>query len=322
MKYAMIGNVKVPSIAMGTWSWGTGVNGGNLIFGNDLHEKELRPIFDRAMEYGFYLWDTAAVYGMGAAETILGSYLAQCQQPVFLSTKFTPNDTMEDSALEETAKKSLERLGIPSFDLYWIHKPVDVERWTKLLIPLVKNGIIKQVGMSNHNLREIKLAQSILNDAGIPLSAVQNHYSLLYRSSEKAGIIDWCNQNNVAFFSYMVLEQGALGGKYSASNPLPKGTRRGDAFGIDELKAIEPLVALQREIGEKYKAGPGEIALAWTLCKQTLPLIGVTKVHHVDGAAQAMEINLTQEEMRALEQAAEKTGISIAGFWEKDMCEE
>lgn len=73
MKYAKLGDIEIPAIALGTWSWGTGINGGNQIFGNSYGEEDLKPVFELAMKQGFNLWDTAAVYGMGAAEKILGS---------------------------------------------------------------------------------------------------------------------------------------------------------------------------------------------------------------------------------------------------------
>ncbi|PCD08293.1 hypothetical protein CMV16_09770 [Peribacillus simplex] len=108
-----------------------------------------------------------------------------------------------DNAVEELLDGSLNRLGVDHADIYWIHNPADVQRWTPKLIPLKKSGKVKHVGVSNHNLDEIKLAASILAEEGLKISAVQNHYSLLYRSPEEAGIIDYCNENNIVFFSYM-----------------------------------------------------------------------------------------------------------------------
>ncbi|MEU0513022.1 aldo/keto reductase [Amycolatopsis sp. NPDC006125] len=100
-------------------------------------------------------------------------------------------------------------------DLYWIHNPADVARWT----PLLESGRIRHVGVSNHNLAEIALADGILGEAGFRVEAVQNHYSLTYRSSERVGIIGHCREHDVRFFSYMVLEQGAMTGRYSPANP-------------------------------------------------------------------------------------------------------
>jgi aryl-alcohol dehydrogenase-like predicted oxidoreductase len=181
------------------------------------------------MDAGFNLWDTAAVYGMSASETILVSFTER-RDDVLISTKFTPQIASDnDIAVEELFDGSLKRLGVDHADIYWIHNPADVKRWTPKLIPLKKSGKLKYVGVFNHNLEEVKLA-SILAEEGLKISAVQNHYSLLYRSSEEAGIIDYCNENNIVFFSYIVLEQDALTDKYGTKHPLPSGTIRGEAF--------------------------------------------------------------------------------------------
>jgi aryl-alcohol dehydrogenase-like predicted oxidoreductase len=86
------------------------------------------------------------------------------------------------------------------------------------------------VGVSNHNLAEIKQADAILREHGLRLGAVQNHYSLINRSSEDSGILDWCRENDVVFFSYMVLEQGALSGKYDTTHPMPEGSARAATY--------------------------------------------------------------------------------------------
>ncbi len=88
-------------------------------------------------------------------------------------------------------------------------------QWVKELIPLAKSGKIGKIGLSNHNLAEIKEAQEILASEGLKISAIQNHFSILNRSSEDSGILDYCKQNGMIFFSYMVLEQGALTGRYT-----------------------------------------------------------------------------------------------------------
>ncbi|WMT43038.1 aldo/keto reductase [Paenibacillus sp. D2_2] len=312
-------NVKIPPIALGTWSWGNGINGGDAIFGNNPSEKELQPVFNAAMNAGFNLLDTAAVYGMGASETILGSFIKDRRSDVLISTKFTPRGEQPEHALEEMLTQSLNRLHIDFVDFYWIHNPNDVERWTSKLIPLMKNGKIKYAGVSNHNLEEIKLAAAILEKEGLQLSAVQNHYSLLYRSSEQAGIIDWCKENNILFFSYMVLEQGALTGKYNIQNPFKPGTRRGDAFTPEVLQKLDHLIDVMRAIGNKYGVECAQIAMAWAIAKGTVPIIGVTKTKHVEDAVTAAGIKLTEQEIISLETAAKETGVEIKGTWEKSM---
>lgn len=312
-------NEMIPSIALGTWSWGTGSAGGDAIFGNHLSVADLKPVFEAAMDAGFNLWDTAAVYGMGASETILGSF-TKGRNDVLISAKFTPQmASNNDNTVEELLDGSLNRLGVEHSDIYWIHNPADVKRWTSKLIPLMKSRKVKYAGVSNHNLEEIKLAASILAEEGLEISAVQNHYSLLYRSSEEAGIIDYCKEQNMVFFSYMVLEQGALTDKYSAQHPLPSGTRRGEAFDSDTLTKLEGLILAMKNIGSKHDASIAQIATAWAMAKGTVPIIGVTKTSHIEDAIKAAEINLTEQEITDLEAAAKETGVVVKGEWENPM---
>jgi aryl-alcohol dehydrogenase-like predicted oxidoreductase len=315
------GNMKkLPSIALGTWSWGAGFAGGDQVFGNKLSTEDIKPVFDAAMKNGLNLWDTAAVYGMGSSEAILGEFVRQYpREDIVLSTKFTPQiaGTAKD-AVEEMLKASLQRLGTDYIDIYWIHNPADVKKWTPGLIPFLKSGKVKRVGVSNHNLEEIKLANSILAKEGYGISAVQNHYSLLYRSSEKAGIIDYCKENNAAFFAYMVLEQGALSGKYDAKHPLPAGSARAETYN-KILPQLEALTGVMKDIGRGKNASIAQVAIAWAIAKSTLPIIGVTKVSQVEDAVSAAKLTLTAEEVKKIEGLAAKAGVDTKGSWEKPM---
>ena len=315
MKYAKLGDTEIPAIALGTWSWGTGINGGNQIFGNSYGEEDLKPVFELAMKQGFNLWDTAAVYGMGAAEKILGSYIKD-NPNVILSTKFTPLGLQTRKAVGRFLKKSCCRLGVEQVDLYWVHSPANVQKWTKELIPLLKRGKAKHVGVSNHNLEQVKEADHILKQVGFKLSAVQNHYSLLYRVSEETGILKWCEENQVVFFSYMVLEQGALTGKYDGEHPFKRGTRRAKAFPVEVLNQIQGLLKGLRDLGEQYKATPAQITIAWALAKGTVPIIGVTKKEQVEDLSKAFEIDLTAKEVEGLERLAKDAGVNVKASWE------
>lgn len=214
-------------IALGTWAWGAGAFGGDSVFGSNTNVENLKPVFDAAMSAGLNLWDTATVYGMGESEKILGSFVASHRrEDVLVSTKFTPQlAEMYDNNVEKMALASMQRMGLDYIDIYWIHNPMDVERWTPGLIPLLQSGKVKRVGVSNHNIDEICRAGEILGEAGFKVSAVQNHFSLLYRSSERGGVLDYCKQNGIEFWAYMVLEQGALSGKYNTEHPLPRRER-------------------------------------------------------------------------------------------------
>ena len=310
----------LPKIALGAWSWGKGTAGGDQVFGNHLEEKDLQPIFEAAMSKGLNLWDTATVYGMGASEDILGSFVRGVKrEDVVISTKFTPQIAgMYEDSMEKMADASRKRLGIDVIDIYWIHNPADVERWTPQLAPLIKSGKIKSVGVSNHNLAEIKRANEILQAFGCRVEAVQNHFSLLNRSSEKSGILNYCKENDITFFAYMVLEQGALSGKYDTAHPFPAGSDRARSYN-PILPQLEELTAAMREIGQAHGLSVAQVGTAWAIAKGTLPIIGVTKVRHVEDAAQAAGAVLTAEEIERLETLADKANVSTIREWEKKM---
>lgn len=310
----------LPKIALGAWSWGVGAAGGDQVFGNYLSADDLKPVFKKAMEHGLCLWDTAAVYGEGSSERILGNFVkGVSREDVILSTKFTPQiASASPDAMQEMIDGSKERLYTDIIDIYWIHNPMDLEKWTPDIIPLAKSGQIKAIGVSNHNLAEIKRADEILAAEGLKISAVQNHFSLLHRSSERAGILDYCKENGITFYSYMVLEQGALTGRYTEENPFSAGTGRGDSYN-PHLKKLAALIHEMEIIGTRFDANPAQVATAWAIAKGTLPIIGVTKVYQVEEAAKATQIALTDDEIRRLEKLGDETGISTLREWEKEM---
>lgn len=313
-------NIKLPKIALGAWSWGTGAAGGDQVFGSNLFEGDLKPVFHKAMECGLNLWDTAAVYGEGTSERILGSFVKDINRnDIILSTKFTPQIASDSpNAMQEMLEGSKQRLHTDVIDIYWIHNPMDIEKWTPDLIPLAKSGQIKEIGVSNHNLSEIKRVNEILAKQGLKISAVQNHFSLLHRSSERAGILDYCKRNGITFYAYMVLEQGALTGRYSEMNPFPIGTGRGDAYN-SYLKELTTLIEEMKVIGSRYDASPAQVATAWAIAKGAIPIIGVTKVKQVEEAARAIQIVLTLEEMKRLEKLGDETRVQTLREWEKEM---
>ena len=312
--------MKETKIALGTWAWGAGAFGGDAVFGSNTDVENLKPVFEAAMKSGLNLWDTATVYGMGESERILGSLAKGVNRDdVMISTKFTPQIAeIFENSVEKMAEASIERMGCDYIDIYWIHNPMDVERWTPGLIPLLQSGKVKRVGVSNHNIQEIERANEILGEAGFKVSAVQNHFSLLYRSSEKGGVLDYCKKNGIEFWAYMVLEQGALSGKYNKENPLPEESDRGKKYN-PVLPQLEALTNEMTAIGQKYGASCSQVGIAWAIAKGTLPLIGATKERHVIEAAEAAKIQLTDEEVAKLEKLADATGIDTRGGWEHSM---
>lgn len=312
--------IQTPSIAIGTWAWGDSGTKGEGYFGSQLTQENLQAVTDKAIKNGFTLWDTAAVYGMGHSEAVLGAMLENYDRSEYqLSTKFTPQIAdNSDNPVETMLNASLKRLKTDYIDIYWIHNPADVEKWTPYLIPLLESGKIKHVGVSNHNIDQIKLADSILNKAGYRVEAVQNHFSLLYRSSEEAGVLDYCKEHNIKFFSYMVLEQGALTGRYNQNNPLPAGSDRAAIYN-QLLPQLESLTDKMKAIGESQNVSTADIATAWAIAKGTTPIVGVTKPKYIDDEVQVNKIKLSNEDIKTLEKLADATNVDTRGGWEQPM---
>lgn len=306
---------KIPCIALGAWAWG---NDGT--FGDHYTADSLRDVYKTAMANGLNLWDTATVYGMGTSERILGELIRNTKrEDVILSTKFTPQ--IEDGtpqAMEHMLNGSLDSMHTDYIDIYWIHNPMNVEKYTPMLIPLAKSGKIRSIGVSNHNLAEIKRAAEILGEAGLKISAVQNHFSLLNRSSETSGILDYCKENAITFYAYMVLEQGALSGKYDADHPFLSGSDRARIYN-PLLPKLDKLLAKLREVGAAHNASAAQAATAWAIAKGTLPIIGVTKAAQVEETVKTAALSLTEQEVRELETLADGANVSTIRGWEKEM---
>lgn len=306
----------LPKIALGAWAWG---NDGT--FGDNHTSDTLKPIFDKAMENGLNLWDTAYAYGMGTSEKVLAGFLEGLGRDSYLiSDKFTPqcaND--KPTAMADMIKMQLDIMNLDKFDIYWIHNVWDAPKWTEELAKYYEgNDNVPLLGVSNHNLEEIKQADEILRKHGLKLSAVQNHFSLINRSSEESGILDYCKKNDIYFFAYMVLEQGALSGKYDTSHPMPEGSARAETYN-SVLDKLEVLNGELKKLADKYNVGVAQIPVAWAIAKGTLPIIGVTKTSHVEDAVKAVNVTLTAEETENLEKVADSLGINAIRFWEKEM---
>ena len=309
----------LPKICLGAWAWG---NDGT--FGGNLTPESLRPIFDKAMENGLNLWDTAFAYGMGASEKTLASFIKDLPREKYLiSDKFTPQciDSSAENPFKEMIEKQLNLMNLSKFDIYWIHNVAGAPKWIEELAKYFQNKKpeeIPLIGVSNHNLSEIKQAVEILRKYNLKLSAVQNHYSLLNRSSETSGILKYCHENNIHFFSYMVLEQGALSGKYNSQNLMPENSERGKIYN-PQMEKIEKLNNEMKKLADKYKTKIALIPIAWAIKKGTLPIIGVTKTEQVEDAVAATKINLTKDEISGLENFANQLDINVIRFWEKEM---
>ena len=307
-------NKNLPKIAVGAWAWGDTEG----YFGNTMTGEEFRPIFDAAMKAGMNLWDTATAYSNGESEKILGGFVNDAgRENVIVSTKFTPQMAgMYDNSVEKMCEASLERMNMDFFDIYWIHNPVGAPEYTKQLIPLLQSGKVKSVGVSNHNLAQIKEADEILKAAGYRVSAVQNHYSLMNRSSEESGILDYCKGKRHRILRIYDVGTGCSFRQIRQGASVPGGSARAKVFN-PLLAKIEVITDELKKVAAAHGVSAAQIATAYAVNKGILPILGVTKLYQVKEAVQTADITLTADEIAALEVAADKSGVTSVQFWGK-----
>ncbi len=300
-------------VMIGTWAWGPGYNGSGLVFGKSYDEQVLRDTFEKATGLGFLKWDTAAVYGMGSCEKLLGEFI-NGREDIFLSTKFFPDKKYKAGALMKSFKESMERLRLKSADLFWLHAPNNVEKNLDEMIPLVRDGQIKSIGISNVSMEDIMIAENYLQKHGLRLGAVQNHFSLL--RNDQQPIIDHCNSTGIQYYAYMVLEQGALAGRYNAKDHFPTFSMRNLMFPRSKFRKIEELLDMMKVLADKYGIDRSQIPILWVIAKGAIPLIGITKPAYAEKLAAALKVTLSDEEVRKLTDEAKRIGIRQQGSWE------
>jgi aryl-alcohol dehydrogenase-like predicted oxidoreductase len=226
---------------------------------------------------------------------------------VLIATKFPPGVFSRTADLPRALDASLARLGRGSIDLYQHHFPssrVSIPELMELMADAVQAGKVKAVGVSNYSAEEMRLAHATLAGRGIPLASNQVEYSLLHRQPEVDGVLDACRELGVTLIAYQPLASGALTGKY-ATGARPTGIRRfmGNFRGKG-LEAVAPVVALLREIGERYSKSPAQIALRWLIENEiVLPIPGAKNGRQAAENAAALSFRLTPEEMETLDRA-------------------
>lgn len=300
-------------VMIGTWAWGPGFNGSKQVFGNNYDEEILRETFEVAVNLGLTRWDTAAVYGMGSCEKLLGKFI-NGRDGIFISTKFFPDKKFREGALEKSFHESMTRLNLKSADLFWIHKPNNLTKNLQEAVPLLQDGRIRSIGISNVSLKDIRTAEDILSREGLSLGAVQNHFSLL--RNDQQPLIDYCNSKGITYYAYMVLEQGALAGRYNVTCPFPLLSMRRLAFPKSKFRKIESLLKLMEQTALKYNIDKSQIPVLWVIAKGAVPIIGITKPVYAERLAEALQVDLTSEEIEQLTSEAAATGIRQQGSWE------
>lgn len=316
MKYIKLGesDLKVSRICMGCMGFGDPDKG---MHSWTLGEEQSREIVKRGLELGVNFFDTASGYQGGTSEIYLGNALKSLAKraEVVIATKFTPRTDEEISAgvsgqehISKLLDNSLKNLGTDYVDLYIYHM------WdfrTPLydimdgLNRVVKEGKARYVGISNCFAWQLANANALANKEGfVPFVSVQGHYNLLNREEERE-MIPFCKQENIAITPYSAL----AGGRLSRLPNEESNRLRLDSYAKSKYDQTAEkdshIVERVHELALSHGCTMTEIALSWLLGRADSPVVGATKVSHIEGAAKAVELILADEEYSYLEELYE-----------------
>jgi aryl-alcohol dehydrogenase-like predicted oxidoreductase len=301
--------LNIAPLGIGAWAWGTTRLWG---YGKDYNRSDVGEAFRASMAEGVTLVDTAEMYGNGASEKIIGEILREGGfdgTPV-IATKFAPLPyRFGAKSLLKAVDKSLQRLGIETIDLYQIHFPNPIFKINSLMDTLaetVKAGKVRRVGVSNYSADQMQRAHDRLASHGVSLASNQVEYSLLQRAPETNGVLQASRDLGVTLIAYSPIAQGLLTGKYGPGGNRPSGLvrRMGRAFGEQNLKKIEPVLNIVREIGEAHNKQPAQVALNWLITQRNVfPIPGAKNERQARQNAGALGWEMAAEEAEKLDLA-------------------
>jgi aryl-alcohol dehydrogenase-like predicted oxidoreductase len=282
-----------------------------------------------AVERGVTFFDTAEVYGPFNNEELVGESLAPFRGKVAIATKFgfdinddgTPGGKGTDSSparIRKACDASLKRLDVDVIDLYYQHRvdpKVPIEDVAGTVKDLIGEGKVKHFGMSEAGAKTIRRAHAVQ-----PVTALQSEYSLWYRKPEEE-IIPLMEELAIGFVPFSPLGKGFLAGKIDENATFDKTDIRSSIprFTPEARKANQALVELLGTIGKQMNATPAQIALAWLLAQKPwiVPIPGTTKLHRLEENLGAASIELTADDLREINGAAEQVKIEGARYPEQ-----
>ena len=313
MQYRELGvsGLNVSSICMGCMGFGEAGNGQHTW---TIDEEHSREIIRRGLELGVNFFDTAIGYQSGTSEQYLGRALRDYarRDEVVVATKFLPRTQEEIKAgitgqqhIERMINKSLINLGMDYVDLYIYHMwdyETPLYDIMEGLDHVVKAGKARYIGISNCYAYQLVRANALAEKEGFAkFISVQNHYNLIFREEERE-MAKLCCEDQIAMTPYSALAGGRLAkypGETSKRMQEDSYARLKYDAAAEQDGAIISRVAL---LAEKRGVSMTEISLAWLMAKVTSPIVGATKLHHVEGAAKAAELKLSEEEISYLEE--------------------
>ena len=313
MKYTKLGtsDLTVSRICMGCMGFGDAQNGQHSWTVDEPHSRE---IIKRGLELGVNFYDTAIAYQSGTSEQYVGRALRDFakRDEVVVATKFLPRTPAEIEAgvtgqqhIERMLNKSLENLGMDYVDLYIYHMwdwNTPIYDVLDGLNRVVKAGKVRYIGISNCYAWQLAKAKALAEKEGFAkFVSVQGHYNLIFREEEREMAM-LCAEDGIAMTPYSALASGRL-----ARLPGETSKRAEEdsyaKFKYDATKEQDEVIIRRvAELAEKYGVSMTEISLAWLLTKVTAPVVGATKLRHIEGAAKAVETVLSAEDRAYLEE--------------------
>ncbi len=323
MEYARLGStgMKVSRICLGCMGFGDATKG---IHKWVLDEESSRPIIKKALELGINFFDTANVYSIGTSEEFLGRALKDFakRDEVVIATKIhgkmsdDPNGSgLSRKAIMSEIDKSLKRLGTDYIDLYQIHRwdyETPIEETMEALNDVIRAGKARYIGASAMFAWQFQKALHVAEKHGwTRFVSMQDHLNLIYREEERE-MLPLCREEKIGVIPYSPLASGRLTRDSSAESTLRSETDQIQKMKYDATVETDQQVVMRvAEIAEKHDVPRAHIALAWLLQKQpvTAPIVGATKISHLEDAVSALSVKLTPEDVIYLEEPYVPHGI-------------
>ena len=305
---------------------GLGCMGMSFSYGTAHDENEMISLMHRAVDMGVTFFDTAEVYGPFTNERLVGKALSPIREKVVIATKFgfncEPNGRPGTQTLNshpehirKVADESLERLKTDYIDLYYQHRvdpDVPIEDVAGAVKDLIAAGKVKHFGLSEAGAQTIRRAHAVQ-----PVAALQNEYSLWWRKPEQE-IIPLLAELGIGLVPYSPLGKGFLTGKMDAKTEFGEKDFRKQLprFQPEAMKANQALVDLLTRIAAEKKATPAQIALAWLLAQKPwiVPIPGTTKLNRLKENLGAVELSLSAEDLREIDDAAAEIHVEGARY--------
>jgi aryl-alcohol dehydrogenase-like predicted oxidoreductase len=305
---------------------GLGCMGMSFSYGPPKEKQEMISLLHTAVERGITFFDTAEVYGPYINEELVGEALAPFAGQVVIASKFGWKIDPEaerglaglDSRPEQikrVAEGSLKRLRVEVIDLFYQHRvdpAVPIEDVAGAVKELIHQGKVRHFGLSEAAAETIRRAHAVQ-----PVTAVQSEYSLWWKRPEEE-VLPTCEELGIGFVPYSPLGKGFLTGKINKDTKFDSSDFRSQIprFAPEALKANQALVDSLRQIAERKKATPAQIALAWLLAQKPwiVPIPGTTKLNRLEEDIGAVAVALTPEDLRDIESAASKIAIQGARY--------